>query len=267
LVAADLFRTTTQSIRLPIADITEAGIRIGWSALTRGNAQMLAANLAVAAIERLAFPAEAGFAAAAGVTAGATVVVVCLGIDTLIAALGFIRVALTLSVNTVMAVRTGMATGATIARISQKADAVLIAARCAGETAARIRATLTLLQFIPLNAREFATGKTSQIEVAMLVEYMLTRREALYHHLTGLLLAGASITDLSRLGDDRLDRPASHHSQHPTEHTLEHLPTRSGRTERARPGVEAPFFHDPISPGWRGTELPCGHGREWYDEG
>jgi hypothetical protein len=86
---------------------------------------VLAADLPAAAIERLALAPETRLAARAGMTTGPTVVVVRLGVDTLIPAVGLVILALTLPIDAGMTLGTGMAAPATVVRIGVEIDALI----------------------------------------------------------------------------------------------------------------------------------------------
>jgi hypothetical protein len=129
LIAADFLRTTTQPVCLSIADITEAGVRVRWSTLTLGDTQMLAADLTTATVERLAFATQARLTAATDMAAAAAVGVIRLGIDTMIAAVGFAILALTLPIFAGNAGVARMTTGAAVVRIGVRIDALLVTTR------------------------------------------------------------------------------------------------------------------------------------------
>jgi hypothetical protein len=235
LIAADLVGTATQSIRLSIADITETGVRVRWSTLTLRDAQVLAADLPTSAIKRLALPTQARLAAATDMAAAAAVGVIRLGIDTVIAAICLISIALAVPIDTGVSVGTGVTTGTTVIRIGREPDALLVAARFTSDTATGT--LLALFQKLPAGnvalhlARQLLEARCGAAEESTGYRTSLrTRGEKLIH----LALADTRVASLSSVGQHGFDRCPDDRPQYPAEHTLEHLTTRGGRAEHAR---------------------------------
>ncbi|HEX7102625.1 MAG TPA: hypothetical protein VF201_08285 [Nitrolancea sp.] len=228
---------------------------------------MLAADLIGTTLHRLADPVLAGFAVATSLSTATAVVVVRFGVDALPAAIRLTVIALALALDAVVARLATIAARAAIVRIGFKTHALLIAAGIS-QASGRARPALLLFKFPSADAADLTTRESRGIAETMAVKQPLAICEAGDHDLPDLLLAFVAVANLGGccVHNVGADRSTNNRRQRSTEHPFEQLATRRGRTELACEFVKAALLHNRISPRWRGTELPKGHGRWWHDD-